>query len=149
MTMTLDAHSFDFIERFPVPNDEQLNEAGRQGMLDQKEDPDMGDAEWIAQQHAVWALELATIEAGIGYLTWLIERGIDPATGRPPRANRQQALIEALRVEQRDLRDRRDGVLGDYADHFGERAASAFADFVAATPLDIVQALETQGELFD
>lgn len=148
-TITLDEHGFNFVDRFPVPRDEQLNDAGRQGLLDQKEDPDMSDADWIAAQHAAWAGELVGVEVGIAYLDKCLIRGIDPATGHAPRrAHRQQTLAETLRIERRQLQGHRAGVLGDYADHFGEAAANAFAAFVAACAQD-AQADEGQGELFD
>ena len=48
---TLDPHGFNFITRFPVPNDARMHRAGRQGMLDKKEDRALSDAQWIACQH--------------------------------------------------------------------------------------------------
>ena len=68
---TLDPHGFNFITRFPVPNDARMHRAGRQGMLDQKEDPALSDAQWIACQHEAWANELIATHLaseGVGIL---------------------------------------------------------------------------------
>jgi hypothetical protein len=54
-----------------------------------------------------------------------------------------------LREEQSSLRAQRDGMLGDYANHFGERAAARFAIFIdACTQADDVVSV-TQARLFE
>lgn len=72
MMPTLDPHGFNFITRFPVPNDARMHRAGRQGMLDQKEDPALSDAQWIACQHEAWANDLIATHLASGGVCWAL-----------------------------------------------------------------------------
>lgn len=128
---TLDPSDYDFVDRFPVLNDEERHRAGRQGVLDQKKDNAMSDGDWIAFQHRCWAHELCGHHKALRYLRWAAVRGVDPQTVRAPRdPQRWPALhdqvVRAIQIKQRTL----EGLLSDYADYFGQSAADRFGGFV-------------------
>ena len=145
---TLDPNGYDFVDRFPVPNDEERHRAGRQGVLDQKEDDAMSDGDWIAFQHGCWTQELPEHQEALRYLRWAVARGVDPHTGRAPRdAQRWPALrdqvVRAIQGSQRTL----EGLLSDYADYFGQQAADRFGSFVMHS-INPDAGLPEQGDLF-
>lgn len=145
---TLDAAGYDFLHSFPPPSDANWHRAGRQGMLDQKEDACMGDGDWIAYQHACWTAELRELLKGLRCLHWAESRRIDPRTGRAVRnpqrwpGVRDQALAEARSIEAQLC-----ALLDDYSNHFGPEAADRFGDFVRRT-LDAEANQLAQRELF-
>jgi len=145
---TLEPADYDFVTRFPVPNDEERHRAGRQGMLDQKEDARMSDGDWIAFQHACWAAELRGLHEGLHYLRWAESRGVDPRTGRAPRdAQRWSAIRDQVLIEVRSTEAQQRALLDDYANHFGLEAADRFGGFVMQT-LDPEAGQPAQVELF-
>ena len=134
--LRLEARGFDFRESFPVPRDDLLREAGRQGLLDQKEDPQSSDAQWVALQHCAWCDELRGYHVERAYLEACLEARVDPGTARPPRAAEAWPAIETrMRAELLRLDVMVSAILGNYADHFGCEAAEAFAAFVQAAVL--------------
>lgn len=145
---TLDLVDYDFIERFPVPHEDECHRAGRMGILDQKEDDDLSDGEWLAFQHREWAEELRQLHYEARHLEWALKRGIDPVSGRPPRNPGQwDSIRRRITGEIERTRTTLDGLLGDYASYFGNAAADRFGGFVMTTlVLDIEQ--PAQVELF-
>jgi hypothetical protein len=130
---TLGIEGFDFKDAYPVPRDAERRRAGRQGLLDQKEDAGASDAEWVAFQHQAWCNELCGYHHTSAYLLACIEAHVDPGTGLPPRAPASWHQIETrARVEVVRLAVIVDAIVSDYADHFGVCAAQAFADYVLA-----------------
>lgn len=145
---TLDAEAFNFIDRFPVPNDAERNKAGRQGLLDQKEDANMTDGDWVALQHQAWLVELRNLHEVVIYLRWAMDRGLDPATGRPPRSvQRWPTLLEKIKTEIRRTEAHVQGLLDDYSNYFGSTATEQFAEFVARNA-STCSVIDAQGELF-
>lgn len=131
--MTLATEGFDFRETFPVPLDDARHRAGRQGVLDQKEDDTVSDAEWVAFQHRAWCEELSSYHVQRAYLLACGAACVDPDTGKPPRDPRAWPGIEARsRAEAARLDASLHAILGDYADHFGHDASDSFAAFVRA-----------------
>lgn len=128
---TLDPNDYDFVDRFPVPNDEERHRAGRQGVLDQKEDAAVSDGDWIAFQHSCWAHELRGHHETLRYLRWAVARGVDPHSGRPPRdPQRWPALRDQAARAIQGTQSTLEALLSDYADYFGQQAADRFGGFV-------------------
>jgi hypothetical protein len=151
MTTTLDPRKFDFVTRFPVPDDARMHRAGRQGMLDQKEDATLSDAQWVALQHAAWASELIASHLASECIGWALAHGIDPASGQPPRSReRWPSIAERLASEHRHHDQYRGALLADYANYFGEPAALRFAAFIAERARDAGEGCApAQRELFE
>jgi hypothetical protein len=129
---TLQTVGVDFQDVFPVPLDDERRRAGRQGLLEQEEDAESSDAEWVAFQHGAWCRELCACHAAHDYLLACIAAHVDPGTSLPPRHAGSWAQIETrARAEALRLDVVMDAILSDYADHFGNEAAQSFAVFVA------------------
>lgn len=145
---TLDFDGYDFLNCFPAPNDASRHLAGRQGMLDQKENAGMDDGDWVAYQHACWTAELRELHKGLRYLRWAELRGIDPATGRALRnPQRWPAIRHQVLAETRSMEAQLCALLDDYSNYFGPEAADRFGDFVRRT-LDAEAGQPAQVELF-
>ena len=146
--LIVDPVAFDFQHSFPMPDDAELHRAGRQGLLDQREDDGMSDAEWLAVQHQCWIEELDAYAAAINTLAYCVERGLDVSTGKRPR--HAHAWVQIKRSMERELeqsRAQREGLLADYANYFGDTAAQRFEAYCQARssePMPMV----VQGELF-
>lgn len=148
----MNAAAFDFIESFPWPDDEDMHRAGRQGILDQKEDEGLSDQEWLAIQHDgyacdafAWLDELAVIKAE----AIAIERGARRFRKSEGREGAERAL-RAGRVHAALLLR---GLLNDYACHYGDHARAAFVRFLvrearATRVLPTPPTAEGQGCLF-
>ena len=123
----IDADAYDFKQCFPPPRDHELNRAGRQGMLDQKEDQTLSDSEWLAIQHACWRTELDAYAQGAALLTHCMTHGLDPHTGQRPRTSALwPPLRESMKAEIERCAQQRRALLDDYARYFGEAAAIRF-----------------------
>ena len=134
--LTLDAARYDFKESFPVPRDDDRHRAGRQGLLDQKEGPEVSAAQWVAIQHREWFDELRGYHLERFYLQACMSSHVDPGTGQPPRSPQAwAAMATRMQAEVLRLEVMVGGMLGDYADHFGRDAAEAFGAFVQAAVL--------------
>ena len=145
LTCQIDVDAYDFEQRFPPPHDSELNRAGRQGMLEQKEDKDLSDAEWLAIQHACWRTELEAYAQGAALLTHCVAQGLDPHTGQRPRTSALWAPLQArMKAEIERCEEQRRALLDDYARYFGEAAAIRFDAYVTAqcrTPTPAQQCL--------
>ena len=129
----IDKDAYDFEQRFPPPHDSELNRAGRQGMLEQKEDKDLSDAEWLAIQHACWRTELEAYAQGAALLTHCVAQGLDPHTGQRPRTSALWPPLQArMKAEIERCEQQRRALLDDYARYFGEAAAIRFDAYVTA-----------------
>ena len=129
----IDAYAYDFKQCFPPPHDSELNRAGRQGMLDQKEDQSLSDAEWLAIQHACWRTELEVYAQGAALLTHCMTHGLDPHTGLRPRTSALWLRLQAnMKAEIERCAQQRRALLDDYARYFGEAAAIRFDAYVTA-----------------
>lgn len=121
----------DFLHTFPRPRDEELNRAGRQGILEQKEDDAQSDDEWIAFQHRCWSEEFHDGLLTLDYLDFCLARGLHPATGARPRRLTQWPHVEDdIRKEQTTLRQHLDALFDDYGNYFGDQAAQQFRTFL-------------------
>lgn len=131
--LRLDPAEFDFCESFPVPLDDEMRKAGRPGLLDQKEDSDVSDAQWIALQHRAWFEELHGFHLERAYLQACIKAHVDPGTGQAPRAAAAWSSIETrARAEVLHIDVTVSAILSDYGAHFGCKAAEAFVVLVHA-----------------
>lgn len=147
--LTLHSSRFDFRESFPVPLDEERRRAGRQGLLDQKEDQHVPDAEWVAFQHRAWCEELRACHVMRAYLQACIAACVDPGTGKAPRTPEAWPAIEVrARAEVVHLGVTVGAILSDYADHFGHEAADAFAAFAIAAAMALGDVGPPQRALF-
>ncbi len=147
--MTLAAEGFDFRGSFPVPRDDERHRAGRQGVLDQKEDASMTDAQWVAFQHGAWCEELCAHHVERADVLACLAAGVDPDTGKPPRDPRAWPGVEArgrARAERLALAVL--AMLEDYADHFGDNARDGFGAFVLAAAQECSDIGPPQGSLF-
>ena len=145
LTCQIDVEAYDFEQCFPPPRDSELNRAGRQGMLEQKEDKDLSDAEWLAIQHACWRTELEAYAQGAALLTHCVAQGLDPHTGQRPRTSALWPPLQArMKAEIERCEEQRRALLDDYARYFGEAAAIRFDAYVTAqcrTPTPAQQCL--------
>lgn len=128
--LRIDAIHYDFTQAFPPPDDAALHRAGRQGMLDQKEDPDASDAAWLALQHQCWRDELCAYGEIIAWLTHCLAQGLDAASAARPRASAQWPALQAsMTNEVARCQHQRRALLADYACHFGDEAAQRFDQY--------------------
>jgi hypothetical protein len=133
LTCRIDSDTYDFERCFPPPQDNELHRAGRQGMLDQKEDRHLSDAEWLAIQHACWRTELETYVQGAALLGHCLAHGLDPHTGLQPHARALWPRLQtSLKAEIEHCEQQRRALLDDYARYFGETAAKRFEAYVNA-----------------
>jgi hypothetical protein len=138
----------NFVDTFPSPNDAEMHRAGRQGILDQKEDDTCTDAQWLALQHRCWAQEIHDALLSVEFLEFCRVRGKDPATGaRPRRVSGWPSIEQRTQEEQASLRLFVAGVLNHYADHFGASAAQLFEAFVTQCVPDS-DVFDPQADLF-
>lgn len=137
----IDPDTYDFERRFPPPQDEALHRAGRQGMLDQKENSDLSDAEWLSIQHACWRGELQAYIDCAAQLMYCVAHGLDPHTSQRPRTQASwPSLLTRMTAEIEHCTQQREALLDDYARYFGELAAARFSAYVstrtcAVTPI--------------
>jgi hypothetical protein len=116
---------WDFRTRFPEPREEAI-EAG----ILQREDTTADGVRSIHEEHA---RELLAVLHDLSALLDARRRGVDPATGKAPRADSvRKRLAERFANEPGQLEGRKKALLGSYADAFGDEAADAFAKAVGA-----------------
>ena len=140
------AGAFDFVHSFPPPDDDNMRRAGRQGLLDQKENDDMSDADWLALQHECWMGELDAYAGAAELLAACIAQGVDAATGERPRnAAIWPRLRAGMETERARCLQQRVDLLDDYARYFGVQAADQFDAYTASQHCAVVPA---QGSLF-
>ena len=116
---------WDFADFFPQPT-EQAIEAG----LISAEDISLENIRAIHEEHA--REMLATLH-DLDAVRDAKRRGVDPATGKPPRTAASRERLQKL-YESEPLRLERwfENLLGVYADTFGQEAADSFGNAVRA-----------------
>jgi hypothetical protein len=116
---------WDFADFFPQPT-EQAIEAG----LISAEDISLENIRAIHEEHA--REMLATLH-DLDAVRDAKRRGVDPATGKPPRTAASRERLQKL-YESEPLRLERwfENLLGVYADTFGQEAADSFGKAVRA-----------------
>lgn len=119
---------------FPSPMMMSVTGRGAWGYLTRREDDELSDGDWLAFQHRAWAGQLRQLHAEVRRLQWALARGVDPTSGRPPRQHSQwdsiqRRIKEAIERTQSVL----NGLLDDYACHFGDTAADRFGGYVMKT----------------
>ena len=112
------AQGCDFRSSFPLP---------LRGTREDKPDPTIADATWIAVLHEVWTADLLHAQREIRSNTTAIEHPVNPKTGRKlsrlkPHTERyyRDRLCSAKRTIER--------ILVDYRGRFGIEAARRFSD---------------------
>jgi hypothetical protein len=140
-TVRIDPTDYDFTQAFPPPDDAALHRAGRQGILDQKEDPALSDGAWLALQHQCWLHELCAYGERVAWLAYCLAQGLDAASGERPRTPAQWPVLQTtLRNELTRCEQQRADLLEDYACHFGAPAAQRFGAFALAQCRDLAPA---------
>lgn len=126
----------DFVHRFPMPDDEALHRAGRQGLLEQKEDPMTSDEAWIAWLHNQWIDEIASHLSNMDWLAHCLRHGLIPETGRPPRHLLTPTSLDArISADLTAQRAHIGALIEDYENYFGFHAAESFARFLQIPPV--------------
>lgn len=124
------AAAYDFIRAWPLPRDAELHRAGRQGILDQKEDEDLSDQEWLGIQHGAYAQEWNGCMVALVGLS--ADRNAITQGHRSFRSEEARtAALAAICKERTELRNRLAGLMNEYESHYGHPAHTAFNLFLA------------------
>jgi hypothetical protein len=143
-TVRIDATRYDFTQVFPPPDDAAVHRAGRQGILDQKEDASLSDAAWLALQHDCWLHELIAYGELSSWLVYCLDKGLDPASGEAPRSAAKWAALQTrMQGKLTHCRHQRTALLEDYARYFGCEAAQHFDNYAQAHCRCVVPAQES------
>lgn len=119
----------DFKTSFPRPQFDAMAKAGRNSMFNGMEDDDAYLAQAVRGVHEETVAGVTTDLMTAALLRDGLESGTDPATGKPAKLERLQAMQDELSGVLTNI----DGTFQEYAAEFGDQHAQAFRERTALT----------------